>query len=111
MLPFQSEGGTRVLSKEVEKAQAMDGDEGQSERGKTSENVGNSVVTMVGRSGPLVSFLFFDPIVFFLFFSLFPYLFFDRGLQVGEEQVERQEQEKKEPRGTEENGETSNWEG
>ena len=53
----------------------MDGDEGQTERGKTSENVGNSVVTMVGRSGPLVSFLFFDPIVFFLF-SLFSLLVF-----------------------------------
>lgn len=64
----------------------MDGDEGQTERGKTSENVGNSVVTMVGRSGPLVSFLFLIQLCFF-FFLLFPCLFFDRGLQVREEQV------------------------
>lgn len=105
ILPFQFEGGTRALAKEVEKAQAMDGDEGQTERGKTSENVGNSVVTMVGRSGPLVSFLFFDPIVFFLF-SLFSLLVFWPGFasQGGASTVEQQEQAKKEPRGTEETG-------
>jgi len=90
---------------------------GQTERGKGTENVGNlgtRVVITVGRSGPPHFLSFFDPFAFFSFSFFFPCLLFDRGLQVREEQVEQQEQERRnreEPRGTGENGETSNWEG